>query len=464
MYILRRRPGLLALKVAFASIPGDLKIDYTLERFEQEQLVFQKSWRRDMVATPDECGGHPDRVPLLRLPAELPDSLAEAVAATGASAPEPLWLHLVKPYGMLGIAGWEQALTATLNRPVFRLPDFLARPCEFEDVLECAILWDHPLDAVDPAMLDAAIAAWLDGSRRATVRLHVLATDPPVRERLATRWRDRADAVIVCPPDQTLEPAMPGDAIAPFAWIERATQGITLDVLQLAAAAELGPAASTLMLRGDAPDRPLPCAGVAELATLLNRLGAWCTVISGLPASAGEPALRHFGDALAQARPGPVLYHALAAAPDEDLLTTCDVLFSSGEIDPPALRHGFLYCTPALVRASLVEQAAGPVPSAPANELLAVPWPTAEQAAEAPGQPPPWVAAAQRVVEEITLDHSRSVAGDNLLQNLLQQAPEIAQSLKETRAEDAVQQAIDDVQAIIRQAAVQSVAAQGRTP
>jgi len=452
---------LISLKVGFASLPGAPKIDYTLERFEEGKLCFQQAWRLDVIqAETSESDGAP---PPLALPAALPDSLREAIAAaqtaSGQQTPdptEPLWLHLIKPYGLLGIAPWEQALATLLERPIFRLPDFLAKPAELEDVLEAAILWDHREGMVDDAALDAALEAWMGGSLRSTVRIHVLATDPAVRARLTERWKDREDVIAIHQPDEEFVAALPDTPPPAFGWIERATQGTTLDVLQIAASAELGPSQSTMILSGDASERLIRTACVTDLATLLNRLGAWSAVISGVPGNAAEGALRHFADSLAQARPGPVLYHSLVGARDDDLFTTCDILFAAGERDQSPLKHGFLYCTPALINGDAIEHAAQDIPSAPANDLLSVAWPSAS-AAETSGQAPPWVASAQRVVEEITLDHSRNVAGDNQLQNLLQQAPDIAQSLKETRSDDVVQQAIDDIQLIIRKAAVEMI-------
>ena len=227
-------------------------------------------------------------------------------------------------------------------------------------------------------------------------------------------------------------------------------------MVQIAASAELGVNESTLTLSGRRRDL-VSSSSVADVTTLLNRLGAWSAVISGVVGSPGEPALRHFADALAQARPGPVLFHSLASGNDADLFTTCDILFAPGERDQPPLKHGFLYCTPALLQGDGIGHAVKDVPSAPANDLLS-------QAASAAApdaasiQALSWVASAQRVVEEITLEHSRNIAGDNQLQNLLQQAPGIAQSLKESRTGDPVQQALEDIQQIIRIAAVQSVA------
>lgn len=456
MFVLRRQPGLMTFNVAYASVPGAPQIDYALERFERGERVFQKTWRRDVV-TPGTSAA--DR---LELPTALPDTLAEAISAAGPASGEPLWLHLVKPYGLLGIARWEHALAEATGRPIFRLPDFLAKSSEFEDALDCAILWDLRADAVDDRALDASITAWLEGSNRGAVCIHVLATDAVQRERLSRRWRDRAGSVVVHMDYARDDGAVPDIRVPAFEWVERATNGLTLDVLQVAAAAELGDNAATLMFNGAGPGLPRCSASVAELATLLNRLGAWCTAISGTAGAPSEPALRYFADALAQARPGPSLYHALTGGTDDDLRTTCAVLFTAEEVVPPSLTGGFLYCTPSLMTDDVVELAAGAVPSAPSNDLVTGDWP--DSGSGSPGQPPAWVAAAQRVCEEITLEHSRGVAGDNLLQDLLQQAPLISEALRNGRAGDVVQQAVDDIQSIVRQAAVEVVAVRWNAP
>ena len=109
---------------------------------------------------------------------------------------------------MLGVAAWEQALSGLLSRPIFRLPDFLAKSAEVESILDAAILWDHRGGPTDDGPLDAALDAWLSASGRSTVQIHVFATDPGVRNRLRKR-RKTAGRIITHDTDAAFRNSRP---------------------------------------------------------------------------------------------------------------------------------------------------------------------------------------------------------------------------------------------------------------
>lgn len=97
----------------------------------------------------------------LAVPSELVDDLADWVRG-GADNRAVLWIHLVKPYGVLGAVPWE-GMEAAIGIPVLRLPDVLPdqRPPRGSiDIAVCAAAQQHkgdlPLVEVASEIMDAA--------------------------------------------------------------------------------------------------------------------------------------------------------------------------------------------------------------------------------------------------------------------------------------------------------------------
>ena len=91
---------------------------------------------------------------------------------------ETLWLHLVKPYGYLGLFPWEQILDSIMASPVLRLPDFVVDPPKqtstVVDVTLCCVTGfaDDPLAT---ARLAASVAGAITSGGNRPVRLAVFA-------------------------------------------------------------------------------------------------------------------------------------------------------------------------------------------------------------------------------------------------------------------------------------------------
>ena len=77
---------------------------------------------------------------MISLPLQLVEGLRKIIATQRLAADQPLWLDLVRPYGLLGVLPWEAALGAALGRPILRLPSFVEPPQEDQDIADVAML------------------------------------------------------------------------------------------------------------------------------------------------------------------------------------------------------------------------------------------------------------------------------------------------------------------------------------
>jgi hypothetical protein len=356
---------------------------------------------------------------------------------------EPLWLHLVKPYGYLGALPWEAALREVTDRPIFRLPDFLEPPRENSNVLEVALLWDIPFEAHFGSLLADTVQSWLDAPARRHIRLHVFAND---REAVATLPESSHLSVHAM---ESLSSSLVGGPVRLLEWVHSTVSPAALDAVHIFARATFDFERSFLQFSPEQPEQAVTFISPAEIGSFLNRVGAWSFVLSGPPDRSAGAALRHFADSVAQFRPGPSIYHPLR---DEvirnELRPVLHVLFSSADQERPIVTESFVYCQPALVcdRIRVAEQPT--IPGADQNDdLLSVGWQD-EEAQQAPD----WVASVQRVVEQFGLECARDVSGDALLRNLLSEAPRLASDLQDSRDNNVVQQTLDDLQSIIRRA------------
>ncbi|HEX5632828.1 MAG TPA: hypothetical protein VFX50_06345, partial [Gemmatimonadales bacterium] len=149
--VLKLEYGLTALKVWIDTFGERPRVRFALQGKIEGRVQVLQEWE---AAAPEM--GLPERIdrstavgagPAFRLPAAILEELGarreiEALRAYG----EPLWLHLVKPYGYLGMVPWESLLVTPLGVPVLRLPDFIVPPPrETRRALEVALCSSAPL-------------------------------------------------------------------------------------------------------------------------------------------------------------------------------------------------------------------------------------------------------------------------------------------------------------------------------
>jgi len=373
-----------------------------------------------------------------RSPPEVSDGLRAAIRRLGLAPQLPLWLHLVKPYGFLGAFDWEAALVPELGRPLLRLPDFLERARESRNALHVALVWSTPVAESPlnpPIVLRDMVTAIFAGSRRERTTIHVFADDK-YHDALRGIFADEPRVEVHDPQEAQQHDVsrrtngLPGlDAAgvcSPWLkWLRDSMKGRSLDVVHFVCHGyvsgqqpALALAKSPLSNRDRFDARYV---GVGELAAFLTQVGAWSAVFSSPPDNDLGAGLRFLADSVAQARPGPVLHHKLrAAGPTPALLEMYGFLYSPAPSPVPAQGDWFAYCQPSLVadvaavnhtrtrrhelgaKKLRAKSNAGLFKNLSHVPMMRIRQP-AEEAEPMPDDAPNWVSAAQRYVEQQTL-------------------------------------------------------------
>ncbi|HVQ08212.1 MAG TPA: hypothetical protein VMS43_07230 [Allosphingosinicella sp.] len=451
--------GLLTLKVTLFASPvaaaeaepvSDARphphIEFTVERNVRGETVSRQSALLPLGATgiPDAIGNGPTVT--FALADVLKDMLRNAVAESDPE--EPLWLHLVKPYGHLGALPWEGLLTELTRHSVLRLPDFLEPPRENKSVLEAAIICD--LDLEEHGSREAfrrAIEAWVGAPYREDVHVHVFASR--LARKAAKHLATHSRVIFHHPDDMKM-----GKGAIPDPWqhwVTRAMAGRALDAVHLLCRATLSHGRSCISLsRPFQRSETAPVAFVYpdELASGLTQTGAWCLVVGGPADGSSDTALRHFVDAMAQTRPGPALFHCFDPDTIEnEIRPAFRTLFGAERVYPPIFRRSFLYCQPELAMPGLK--------AVPKTEILALHRNTelleaglalaASAAPDALGHVPNWVAASQRFAEGVALETARRSSGDVLMSDPLA----LGSSGANSKGVEIVQDTVAEIQRIV---------------
>ena len=359
--------------------------------------------------------------PRLTLPAETLTAITALADRYAEFDNEPLWLHLVPPYGYTGLLPWEQVLGDATGRPVLRLPDFLERSREDPHTLVAAIVYDP-----SAANWDGSEGQAVQADERVRALVEAVLTVP--RDRVIVhlfttvnsprlRWFDlriQVHQAAQASPDANLA----GGGSPWLEWIAGVLESRPPDLLHFVCGADLWDQAGALLLRG----LPISSAGSAvvstlqpsELSSFMTRIGAWATMVSPLPGTTNDSAWRYFADCLALLRPGPALMVAL-----EDGATTAAALYgfvlSPRPAAPPAMGRSFLYCQPALVAGYADEPEPAPTPAPPLSAITATTLSLGRavdqflQKAGFQGQPsePNWASTTQRYIEKSLMDIQR---------------------------------------------------------
>lgn len=163
------------LRVTLDEAPKDPTVtcEVVINEGPQRKVRFRRRFRIWSFGEVDPIGRYRLRELDLAVPSELVDDLAVWVRG-GADNRAVLWIHLVKPYGVLGAVPWEQ-MEAAIGIPVLRLPDVLpdqSPPLGPIDIAVCAAAEQHkgdlPLIEVASEIMDAA-----DSLRKARVHFFV---------------------------------------------------------------------------------------------------------------------------------------------------------------------------------------------------------------------------------------------------------------------------------------------------
>jgi hypothetical protein len=433
------------------------------------------TWEIPFTAFVPAEGLEPGECRPLEVPETLVADLRYCLERVEGASQRPLWLRLVRPYGLLGAIQWERTLCGKLQRPTLRLPDFPERPAERADVLENAVVVDPPPDTDESALKERVRAitnAVLSESTRSLSRVHVftrrrwypilsvLNADSRVNvydpDGAATRDAAAAKLAEDSPEDDLLrsarsERAMHLRSAAWSSWIAGVLNGRGLDALHLVCRAKWTDAGACIVL-SDAPKKEegeitLREIGYEELELLAIRSGAWS--VTFVPATLAEShPMACVADGFAQRRAGAVLFHTLCNRGDyASFVAACKLLFG-GAGRTPRMTEGFLYCHPGfLYRAEAASE--GLVARTPElfrfvadnAQLLAERAPLKERWISTATRltplvktrevtvPPGWLSAAQRFLEAAAFEEVRRSASDLLLSKPLDK---IAQTVQPT--------------------------------
>ena len=357
-------------------------------------------------------------------PFELPGGMAAELGgrlADDAFPGRPLWLHLVKPYGNLGVLPWEQMLAPHLPVPMLRLPDFIVEPVRSRRSITVVLCADDGPGAPDEqADTIAALAATISHSIPLPATVHIFTSaqlyDLLRARKSAVGW---ADQVLLHDPSTAVtggryagqpkgyagpeestssDSAVRQDPNAWLDWIRDAMCGESVDVMHFLAPAVIRLDQGALTLTGSpggGRDTGLSVIPTAALTRFTMQLGAWACVFSSPHGNPSEMGLRLVATTLADLRPTTLMHHELRLDPGLTALGDGYRLITSPAPGrPPADPSVFLYCQPFQVvtepRKDELLTAAAPVaePSAKVRSLLA------------DASTPTWVSTSQRYVEQ----------------------------------------------------------------
>ena len=417
--LLKRQFSLVALVVELETRGRSAMVGLTLEATEEGQAnaLWSATFEAEQIGlTPRITGGQPDAgVSGIALPDGVARAIGGALHEQGYEG--ALWLHLVKPYGVLGALPWERLL-ADCGHAVLRLPDALAQAAvETPETLNVILCASRPRSEEHfsiPACLAVMAEKIVGAVTGRDVRVYIFADLECTQE--ITRRLNAAGLmdshVVVFDPQSSRDYKMPrgarGDARTAMAaspwlqWMAKSMDGRSVDVVHFLCHGYMADRSGSLAF-AESPvlnDDPQWCrfVGGDELSRFLIGLGAWSVAFTAPQHNYSPLGLRALADEFAQVRPGPVLHHEIADDPDfEQLVAAYRLIYSNERISPAPMPAIALCCQPAMV-AGMRQARATPTRSRGVGSGAGAP------VADIPA----WMASAHRFVEQKEYEIRRS--------------------------------------------------------
>ncbi|GAB90147.1 hypothetical protein [Gordonia rhizosphera] len=323
--LIAQRWSLGVLRVTLDESPQEPIV--TCEVVVNDGTEHRVSLRLDLQLTSfgfeDHVGRPRSREPQLVVPPELVAQLADWVKG-GADNRAVLWIHLVKPYSVLGGVPWEE-MQVDIGVPVLRLPDVLPDqrpPRGTIDIAVCAAVveakGDLPLllatrqivRAAD-SLGDARVHFFVDEATAAQLADDIKTWPPTSAEPIVHRWEPAADGDAVGSSRSRRRVGVPNRWLA---WIQDAAGKQNFDVLHFVCH-------SFVTGQGDQGVLSLPRSPSevdfitashvtpADVLDVARTVGAFAVGFSSLPGNFSPTGMRLMADAVGANRAGPVFMY-----------------------------------------------------------------------------------------------------------------------------------------------------------
>lgn len=411
----------------------EARINFELQGTEQHETDKIEGW----IVPSEEFGLPPrlDREKVLKqgyqfkLPQNIVADIREALDSLEYNG--PIWLHLWKPYGFLGLVPWESLLLPTVNRPVLRLPDVRAAPPdEIPSTLDVALCGSEPVAKTPFNIVQGIISITerlLHVPRRPTVRVYIF-TDQQSFHELWVYWgkqgllnkkvfvHDQTAASTYAAPRRSSQITGACELESPWLlWMREALAGRSVDLVYFLSHGYMSELKGALALAESPTINRDPSwarfVGADELNMFLLQVGAWSVAFDSPLENYSEMGLRSVAEDLAQRRPGPVLHHETRLDPSlTELTLALNFLYDPLPATPRLTRSISLWCQPEQTEAQERRPTFWQQRITPATDEL-----DAEIAS--PTSPldnvPAWLAAAQRYLEQkqFEIDQTRQQTG-----------------------------------------------------
>jgi len=480
---IKQQYNIVALKVEMLQTRPDVL--FTLQAKVDGELATIRTWQSDI----SELGVRPDkRKSRNDVEGTLPHEMISYVQEWMRDAQlddTPLWIHVVRPYGALRFMPWERAFGAQFGHAILMLPDFLfPPPRESDDTLDVVLCASAPLHEEFGNVGNALLAA-AEGIRAAAVRstnLHIF-TDSAfyqgMHDHLATlappngsvTVYDPQDASPFCSEDVSSRLVdQSGQLRSPWLrWMQHSLRSRSVDVVHMLGHGHLARDRGAMLLAQSPLERTSefsagPVSAI-ELGNFMTRVGAWGTVLTGVVDNNSHSGMRALADEIGQMRPGPVVMHSLARDPQQSLLAAAyRVVFDDAPMAMPVNDSLFVYCQPyRVIPADEAERSAQDPPrtrgsrtrESPVSrnraqtkmaEAISFDTSPLEQVIQRGGPVKPWVAATERMAEQVQLTMQKNARDDGDIDDPIERAREAAvfaalESLRESVASFAAEDA-----------------------
>ena len=278
------------------------------EIFVRHELRGRLQCPADALGLPgDACVAAEASLEHSSLPTYIVASLASGFGASDAAV-DPVWLLLDRPAGFLPQLPWEQLLQERLKAPILRLPHLSVPSYAPRTSMDVAVCFSLADESGDTPALALSVLETISARAAASVRVYVFAA-PVVAdtlERERGRFKFTELTIYRLPDSSPLAPEGAGVSNPWLLWMLQVLAPRAVDCVQFVTHCvqieeqgrlEFAP------FTGEGGHIPLR-ANAREVATFLERAGAWAAAFISPPSNRSAVGMRMLLDQVAWLRPG----------------------------------------------------------------------------------------------------------------------------------------------------------------